>query len=240
MEHGYGTAETLGYEGIPEGVFVEAAHISSTMAGDHDFQLVYSVDEQPMLEPAHIWFEEPVGFGLDLSPWREDAGWSALEALIIHEGEDSVESLRLVSADGVALIGDGDLTVLQDGSGELGEVGEGVEVTGGELQIDLVHVDADGPGTLELLDGTVVSVPAVRVVEDYDELDADWTLQVLEVSADGEQAEHLALQVDERSGQTRIGERVIRCGDFLSINGFDGSVYLGQHEVKQTRRLTDI
>lgn len=48
------------------------------------------------------------------------------------------------------------------------------------------------------------------------------------------------LTVDERKGRTLIGEGEIRSGDFISINGFDGSVYLGQHEVKQIRRLTEI
>ncbi len=49
-----------------------------------------------------------------------------------------------------------------------------------------------------------------------------------------------ALHVDERAGKTTVGDREIRSGDFISINGFDGSVYIGRHEVKQTRRVTDI
>jgi pyruvate,orthophosphate dikinase len=49
-----------------------------------------------------------------------------------------------------------------------------------------------------------------------------------------------ALHVDEREGKTTVGDRVIRSGDFLSINGYDGSVYVGAHEVKQTRRVTDL
>jgi pyruvate,orthophosphate dikinase len=49
-----------------------------------------------------------------------------------------------------------------------------------------------------------------------------------------------ALHVDEREGKTTVGDRVIRSGDFLSINGYDGSVYSGAHEVKQTRRVTDL
>jgi pyruvate,orthophosphate dikinase len=49
-----------------------------------------------------------------------------------------------------------------------------------------------------------------------------------------------ALHVDERAGKTTVGDREIRSGDFISINGFDGSIYAGRHEVKQTRRVTDI
>ncbi|RPJ41546.1 MAG: hypothetical protein EHM19_11680, partial [Candidatus Latescibacterota bacterium] len=42
-----------------------------------------------------------------------------------------------------------------------------------------------------------------------------------------------ALHVDERAGKTTIGDREIVSGDFISINGFDGSVYSGRHDVKQ-------
>ncbi len=40
-----------------------------------------------------------------------------------------------------------------------------------------------------------------------------------------------ALQVDEENGVSRIGGHEIRAGDELSINGIDGSVYLGSHPV---------
>ncbi|MBM3320533.1 MAG: hypothetical protein FJY73_07645 [Candidatus Eisenbacteria bacterium] len=49
-----------------------------------------------------------------------------------------------------------------------------------------------------------------------------------------------ALHVDERAGKTTAGDKEIRSGDFISINGFDGSVYAGRHDVKQTRRITEI
>ncbi|MFH1681879.1 MAG: PEP/pyruvate-binding domain-containing protein [Candidatus Eisenbacteria bacterium] len=49
-----------------------------------------------------------------------------------------------------------------------------------------------------------------------------------------------ALHVDERAGKTTAGDKEIRSGDFISINGFDGSIYVGRHDVKQTRRFTEI
>ena len=49
-----------------------------------------------------------------------------------------------------------------------------------------------------------------------------------------------ALHVDERKGETVVGDKVIRSGDFISINGYNGAVYLGRHEIKPVVRLDNI
>lgn len=43
------------------------------------------------------------------------------------------------------------------------------------------------------------------------------------------------LEVDDRSGTSTIGGHLVRSGDFVSINGQDGSVYLGEHEIVTVR-----
>ncbi len=48
------------------------------------------------------------------------------------------------------------------------------------------------------------------------------------------------LQVDVKKKETRTGDQILRSGEFISINGFDGSVYLGEHEIKLTKRLSGI
>ncbi len=48
------------------------------------------------------------------------------------------------------------------------------------------------------------------------------------------------LQVDEEARTTTLGKYVLRSGDFIGINGFDGSVYLNEHEIKLTRRLSGL
>jgi pyruvate,orthophosphate dikinase len=45
-----------------------------------------------------------------------------------------------------------------------------------------------------------------------------------------------ALDVDEEGGRSKLAGRPIRTGDFLSINGIDGSVYLGKHPFTIVRR----
>ena len=47
-------------------------------------------------------------------------------------------------------------------------------------------------------------------------------------------------QVDEEARTTRLADHVIRSGDFIGINGFDGSVYLHEHAIKLTRRLSGL
>ncbi|MBN1827350.1 MAG: hypothetical protein JW958_13910 [Candidatus Eisenbacteria bacterium] len=49
-----------------------------------------------------------------------------------------------------------------------------------------------------------------------------------------------ALHVDERAGRTVIGDKVIRSGDFISINGYNGAVYLGEHEIKPVVRFDNL
>lgn len=49
-----------------------------------------------------------------------------------------------------------------------------------------------------------------------------------------------SLHVEERAGRTVVGNNVIRTGEYISINGDNGAVYLGRHEVKQTRRVTEL
>ena len=49
-----------------------------------------------------------------------------------------------------------------------------------------------------------------------------------------------SLQVDEEARTTKVGDHVIRSGDNLGISGFDGSVYLGDHEIRLTRRLSGL
>lgn len=44
------------------------------------------------------------------------------------------------------------------------------------------------------------------------------------------------LQVDEGKGVSKVSGQPIRAGDFISINGRDGSVYFGKHPVNSTRR----
>jgi len=44
------------------------------------------------------------------------------------------------------------------------------------------------------------------------------------------------LSVDERARRSVLAGRVIETGEFLSINGVDGSVYLGQHPSRMVRR----
>ncbi|MBW2730819.1 MAG: hypothetical protein JRH20_00415 [Deltaproteobacteria bacterium] len=44
-----------------------------------------------------------------------------------------------------------------------------------------------------------------------------------------------ALDVDESQGSSTIGGHIVRPGDFISINGQDGSVYLGEHEIVTVR-----
>ena len=48
------------------------------------------------------------------------------------------------------------------------------------------------------------------------------------------------LQVDEEARTSTVGRQVIRSGDYLGINGFDGSVYMGEHEIRLSRRLSGL
>ena len=45
-----------------------------------------------------------------------------------------------------------------------------------------------------------------------------------------------ALEVCEEERRSRIGTHVLRTGDFLSINGLDGSVYAGRHPTEVVKR----
>ena len=44
------------------------------------------------------------------------------------------------------------------------------------------------------------------------------------------------LEVWEEERRSRIGTHEIRTGDFISINGLDGSVYAGRHPTEVVRR----
>jgi pyruvate,orthophosphate dikinase len=44
------------------------------------------------------------------------------------------------------------------------------------------------------------------------------------------------LEVDERRGRSTLAGQVIEAGDFISIDGSDGSIYLGHHPTKMVRR----
>jgi len=44
------------------------------------------------------------------------------------------------------------------------------------------------------------------------------------------------LEVDDDRMQSRIAGRKVGTGDFLSINGSDGSVYFGKHPATTVRR----
>jgi pyruvate,orthophosphate dikinase len=44
------------------------------------------------------------------------------------------------------------------------------------------------------------------------------------------------LQVDEQRGCSQLGDRTLATGDFISISGIDGSVYLGKHPSAKVRR----
>jgi pyruvate,orthophosphate dikinase len=44
------------------------------------------------------------------------------------------------------------------------------------------------------------------------------------------------LEVDEQSGHSTLAGQVIKTGEFISINGSDGSIYLGHHPTKMVRR----
>jgi pyruvate,orthophosphate dikinase len=44
-----------------------------------------------------------------------------------------------------------------------------------------------------------------------------------------------SLEVDERNGQSRLVDHLVKTGDFISINGQDGSVYLGEHGITTVR-----
>ncbi|MBW2268085.1 MAG: hypothetical protein JRH16_05880 [Deltaproteobacteria bacterium] len=44
------------------------------------------------------------------------------------------------------------------------------------------------------------------------------------------------LEVHEGRGHSHIADHIVRTGDLLSINGIDGSIYLGQHPTKTVRR----
>lgn len=44
-----------------------------------------------------------------------------------------------------------------------------------------------------------------------------------------------ALEVDEENGRSHLSGHRVEVGDFLSVNGQDGSVYLGEHEITTVR-----
>jgi len=44
------------------------------------------------------------------------------------------------------------------------------------------------------------------------------------------------LEVNERRGRSTLAGQVIKTGEFISINGSDGSIYLGHHPTKMVRR----
>jgi pyruvate,orthophosphate dikinase len=43
------------------------------------------------------------------------------------------------------------------------------------------------------------------------------------------------LRVSEREGRSRIGDLELATGDLISIDGMDGSVYLGAHPIAAAR-----
>jgi pyruvate,orthophosphate dikinase len=46
------------------------------------------------------------------------------------------------------------------------------------------------------------------------------------------------LEVDAVGGRSRLGKRTIRTGQWLSISGIDGSVYVGRHATTTVRKET--
>lgn len=177
-------------------IWSEVVHLVSDTPGEHTYTLAWTVEGEPHTATGTTRYETPAGFGLDLSPWRYGRGWEVPTALVLHR-ETSVRALRLLSADGVPLIGDGDLPLLADAAGALWMADDaGVPVVGGVVEFDAAHATPDAVDRVALLDGREVSLPPVRHVSGYDEVTADWTLAVRAVPYE----DFLVVEVDDPTG----------------------------------------